>query len=185
MNVVHGHANLDVLDNCDLHHAQYLDYLFGQKEGIFLVEKNVFLVEILPFFRFPEKLPNFQCQNMEKETMILMLNASHKVYFCNFGYLLFFHFNKVCKKTFFSYFNFYFFIYSGMVNQSNTIAPLGRKDGQAWFLSHIGYLTDNNDQKQIQNTMLIQIYSGHNHPQLWDQLRETTNSEQITKFKAN
>jgi len=33
--------------------------------------------------------------------------------------------------------------------------------------------------------MLIQIYSGHNHPALWDQLKETTNSEQITKFKAN
>jgi hypothetical protein len=33
--------------------------------------------------------------------------------------------------------------------------------------------------------MWIQIYSGHNHPELWDQLRETTNSQQITKFKAN
>jgi len=71
---------------------------------------------------------------MEKETMILMLNVSQKVYFCNFGYLLFFHLNKVwSKKAFFSYFKFYFFICSGMVNQSSTIAPLGRKDGQAWF----------------------------------------------------
>jgi hypothetical protein len=63
---------------------------------------------------------------------------------------------------------------------------------QAWkegwtslVLSHIGYLIDNNASKHIQNTILIQIYSGHNHPELWDQLRETTNSQQITKFKEN
>jgi hypothetical protein len=31
--------------------------------------------------------------------------------------------------------------------------------------------------------MLIQIYSGHNHPELRDQLTERTNSQQITKFK--
>jgi len=92
--MVHGHANLDVLDNCNLHLAQCLGCLFGQKEGIFWGEK-CFLIEILLFFCFSENLPNFQCQNMEKETMILMLNVSHKEYFCNFGYLLFFNFNKV------------------------------------------------------------------------------------------
>jgi hypothetical protein len=92
--MVHGHANLDVLDNCDFHPAHCLGCLFGQKEGILLGGKSFFLVEILLLF-FPENLPNFQCQNMEKETMISMLNVSNKVYFCNFGYLLFFHFNKV------------------------------------------------------------------------------------------
>jgi hypothetical protein len=48
----HGHANLDVLDNCDLHPAQCLGCLFGPKEGIFLGEKNVFLVENFLFFYF-------------------------------------------------------------------------------------------------------------------------------------
>jgi hypothetical protein len=68
--------------------------LFGQKEGIFLGKHNVSVVEIFLLF-FSENSPNFQCQNMGKETVSLMLNVSHKVYFCNFGYLLFFHFNKV------------------------------------------------------------------------------------------
>jgi hypothetical protein len=96
INMVHGHTNLDVLDNCDLHPAQCLGCLFGQKIWVFFWGKiNVFVVEILFYFIFSEILPNFQCQNMEKETMILMLNVSHNVYFCNFGYLLFFHFNKV------------------------------------------------------------------------------------------
>jgi hypothetical protein len=31
----------------------------------------------------------------------------------------------------------------------------------------------------------IQILMGHNHPELWDQLKETTNSQPITQFKAN
>jgi hypothetical protein len=39
INMVHGHANLDVLDNCDLHPASCLGCLFGQKEGIFLGKK--------------------------------------------------------------------------------------------------------------------------------------------------
>jgi hypothetical protein len=42
INMVQGHANLDVLDNCDLHLAQCLGCLFGQTEGIFWGEKNVF-----------------------------------------------------------------------------------------------------------------------------------------------
>jgi hypothetical protein len=66
-----------------------------------------------------------------------------------------------------------------MLNQSNTIASLGRIHGQVWLLSHIGYLIDNNDSKHIQ------IYMGHNHPELWDQLRETTNSQPITQFQTN
>jgi hypothetical protein len=45
-----------------------------------------------------------------------------------------------------------------MLNQSNTIASLGRIHGQVGLLSHIGYLTDNNDSKHIQNTMVIQIH---------------------------
>ncbi len=47
--MVHGHASLDVFDNCDLHPDQYFGWLFGQKEGIFW-EKNDFLVESLMFF---------------------------------------------------------------------------------------------------------------------------------------
>jgi len=43
--MVHGHANLNVLDNCDLHPAQCLGCLFGQNEGIFWGAKNVFLVK--------------------------------------------------------------------------------------------------------------------------------------------
>jgi hypothetical protein len=66
-----------------------------KKKGFFWGKKKVFLVDFFVFFCFSENSANFQCQNMEKETMILMLNVSHKVYFCNFGYLLFFHFNKV------------------------------------------------------------------------------------------
>jgi len=47
--MVHGCANLDVLDNCDLHLAQCLGCVFGQKERIFLREKNVFLVDFFVY----------------------------------------------------------------------------------------------------------------------------------------
>jgi len=66
-----------------------------------------------------------------------------------------------------------------MVNQSNIIARLGGKDGQAWFQVTWATLW----RKVIQ--IHIQILMGHNHPELWDQLRETTNSQPITQFKAN
>jgi hypothetical protein len=55
----HGHANLDVLDNCDLHPAQCLGCLFGQTEGIFFGKKNVFVVEILlSFFQKSQQIFN-------------------------------------------------------------------------------------------------------------------------------
>jgi hypothetical protein len=58
--------------------------------------------------------------------------------------------------------------------------PTWKEELASLVLSHIGYLTDNNDSKHIQNTMVIQIYSGLNHPKLWDQFRETTNSQSST-----
>ncbi len=42
INMVHGHANLDVLDNCDLHAAQCLGCLFEQKRRDFFWEKKCF-----------------------------------------------------------------------------------------------------------------------------------------------
>jgi hypothetical protein len=50
--MVHGHANLDVLDNCDLLPAQRLGCLFGQNEGTFFGKNNVFVVKIFLFFSF-------------------------------------------------------------------------------------------------------------------------------------
>ncbi len=64
INMVHGHANLDVLDNCDLHPAQRLGCLFGHKEGIFLGEKNVFLVENFLLFSVFQKI----CQIFNAKT---------------------------------------------------------------------------------------------------------------------
>jgi len=66
-----------------------------------------------------------------------------------------------------------------MVNQSNIIAPLGEKDGQAWFQVTWATLWT----KVIQ--IHIQISRGHNYPELWDQLMETTNSQRTTQFNAN
>ncbi len=43
--MVHGHANLDVLENFNLHPDQCFGCFFGQKEGIFL--GIFFLVKIL------------------------------------------------------------------------------------------------------------------------------------------
>jgi hypothetical protein len=59
INMVYGHANLDVLDNCDLHPAQCLGCLFGQKEGIFLGENNVFYLKFCSFFLFFRKFAKF------------------------------------------------------------------------------------------------------------------------------
>ncbi len=95
--MVQGQGSPDVFDNCDLHPDQCFCCFFGQKEGIFW-RKNVFLVESLNFFL--RKLTKFSIPQMEKETLILMQNVSHKVYFCNFGYLNFLHFNKNWQRTF-------------------------------------------------------------------------------------
>jgi hypothetical protein len=66
--MVHGHANLDVLDNCDLQPAQCLGCLFGQKEGIFLGENNVFLVEkFLFFFVFHKICQIFNAKTWKKK----------------------------------------------------------------------------------------------------------------------
>jgi hypothetical protein len=135
-----------VLDSCDLHPAQCLGCLFGQKEGIFLGGKNVFLVEIFLFFLFFRKFAKFSMPKHGKRNHDLDVEC--KVTRCISAILdIYFSFIsiKFGKKTFFSYFNFYFYIYSCMVNQSSTITTLGRKDGQALVLSYIGYLTDNND----------------------------------------
>ncbi len=159
----------------------------GQKEGICFLGGG-FVVEILLFISFRKFTKFSMPKPMGKETMILILNISHKVYFCNFGYLLFFHYNKVWWKNLFSYFNFYFFICSGMVNHSSTIAPLGK---EGWT-SLVGFKSHRLPywQQWLKNIFKIQCWFkfivGHNHPELWDdQLRETTNSQQITKFKAN
>jgi hypothetical protein len=66
----------------------------GQKEGICFLGGG-FVVEILLFISFRKFTKFSMPKPMGKETMILILNISHKVYFCNFGYLLFFHYNKV------------------------------------------------------------------------------------------
>jgi hypothetical protein len=65
-----------------------------KKKPFFWGEKNVFLDEIFLFFKKnSENLPNFQCQqNMEKETMILMLNVSHKGVFLQFWIFTFLSF---------------------------------------------------------------------------------------------
>jgi hypothetical protein len=66
-----------------------------------------------------------------------------------------------------------------MLNQSHIIASLQGKGGHAWFQVTSATLWT----KVIQ--IHIQISMGHNHPELWDQLRETTNSQPITQFKPN
>jgi len=57
--MVHGHPNLDVLDDCDLHPAQCLGCLFGQKEGIFLGGKECFSISKFSFFLFFRKFAKF------------------------------------------------------------------------------------------------------------------------------
>jgi hypothetical protein len=54
--------------------------------------------------------------------------------------------------------------------------PTWKEGWTSLVLSNIGYLTENNDSKHIQNTMVIQIYSGRNHPKLWDQLKQQTHN---------
>jgi hypothetical protein len=68
INMVHGHANLDVLDNCDLQLAPCLGCLFGQKEGIFLGEKKSFSVESFYFFFcFSEIFQIFNAKTWKKK----------------------------------------------------------------------------------------------------------------------
>jgi hypothetical protein len=66
--MVHGHTNLDVLDNCDLHPAQCLGCLFGQKIWVFFWGKiNVFVVEILLFFVFQKFCQIFNAKTWKKK----------------------------------------------------------------------------------------------------------------------
>jgi hypothetical protein len=68
--MVHGHANLDVLDNCGLHPGHCFGCSFGQKEGIFF-EKKVFLVEnLISFFEKINQI--FNTTKWKNETLILM-----------------------------------------------------------------------------------------------------------------
>jgi hypothetical protein len=104
--MVHGHANLDVLDNCDLHPAQGLGCLFGQKEGIFLGGKNVFLVEILLLF-FSRKFAKFSMPKHGKRNYDLDVECKSQGVFLEF-WIFYFSFIsiKFGKKNLFSYFNF-------------------------------------------------------------------------------
>jgi len=60
--MVHGHANLDVLDNCDLHPAQCL----GCLKGFVFGEKNVFVVENLLLF-FQKNWQIFNAKTWKKK----------------------------------------------------------------------------------------------------------------------
>jgi hypothetical protein len=89
--MVQGHASLDGFDNCNLHPDQCFCCFFGQKEGI-LWGKNVFLVESLIILL--RKLTKYLIPQNGKRNPDPDVECKSQGVFCNFGYLLFFHFNK-------------------------------------------------------------------------------------------
>ncbi len=102
INMIQGHANLDVLDNCALHPVQCVCVVFPDRLFCFFRKNsrenstnfaNVFgnICQIFDITKFGKK---------EKTPLILMSNVSLKVCWCNFGYLLFFDFNNIWWKTF-------------------------------------------------------------------------------------
>jgi len=102
--MIQEHANLDVLDNCDLHPVQCVCVFFPDRHFCFFRKNssenstnfaNVFgnICQIFDITKIGRK-------KKEKTPLILLSNVSHKVCWCNFGYLLFYDFNNIWWKTF-------------------------------------------------------------------------------------
>jgi hypothetical protein len=81
IHMIQGHANLDVLDNCDLHPVQCVCVFFLTDFSVFSEKIRVkiqliLLMSLEIFAKFLESL-NWK---KEKTPLILLSNVSHKVY---------------------------------------------------------------------------------------------------------
>jgi hypothetical protein len=110
IHMVHGHPNLDVLDNCDLHPAQCLGCLFGQRRD-FLGGNECFSISKFSFFfLFFRKFDKFSMPKHGKRNHDLDVECKSQGIFLQLDIYFSFISTKIGKKPFFPTSSFTFLV---------------------------------------------------------------------------
>jgi hypothetical protein len=117
-----------------------------------LWEKNVFLVENFAFFLYFRKFAKFSMPKHGKRNHDLDVECKSQGVFLQFWMFTFLSFQG--RNIFFllQFLLLYLLWHGQSIKYS---CPTWKEGWTSLVLSHIGYLTDNNVKKHIQNTMLI------------------------------
>jgi hypothetical protein len=80
--LIKGHANLDVLDNCDLHPVQCVCVFFLTDFSVFSkkILVKIQLILLMSLEIFAKFFISLNWKKKQKTPLILLSNVSHKVY---------------------------------------------------------------------------------------------------------